>query len=52
MQNKIKFHIEEFGPRKSIQNPEPDYFVLTRGQRTPILQARRSRTNKPWRLPT
>ncbi len=31
MQHKIRFHIEEFGPGKSIQNPERGDFVLTRG---------------------
>ena len=38
MQHKIKFHIEEFGPGKSIQNPEPGDFVLTRGhERTSVM---------------
>ena len=31
MQHRLAFHIEEFGHGKSIQNPEPGDFVLTRG---------------------
>ena len=31
MQHCIRFHIEEFGPGISIQNPKPGDFVLTRG---------------------
>lgn len=30
MQHRIGFHIEEYGPGKSIQNPKPGDFVLTR----------------------
>jgi uncharacterized protein YycO len=32
MQHKIRFHIEEFGPGKSVPDPKPGDFVLTRGQ--------------------
>ncbi len=31
MQHRISFHIREFGPGESIQNPKPGDFVLTRG---------------------
>lgn len=31
MQHRIRFHIEDFGPGESIQNPKPGDFVLTRG---------------------
>jgi hypothetical protein len=32
MQHRISFHIENFGPGISIENPEPGDFVLTRGK--------------------
>lgn len=31
MKHRISFHIEEFGPGESIQNPQPGDFLLTRG---------------------